>query len=209
MVKILSQAGMSLADVYNVKGSIAGIDQLEAREVSLVHEMGGTLFSERFSTFIRTANSGAIAQSTGFVQTLTDLPSFPYKILAIRVFVDVLGRLVLASVAMKNAVNTPGNLREIPIWIWANAAGDGEIPARFSADGGAVGTVEFLQPSLANLSLPHLVAGRQQPQNVRDVVFRGFTGAFGAGTVTTTMLLLLGFSHVGGISSRGLPMPGW
>ena len=45
MVKILSQAGISLADLYNVEGSIAGIEQLDTRELPIVHEMSGTIFS--------------------------------------------------------------------------------------------------------------------------------------------------------------------
>jgi len=204
MVKILSKSGDSLADTYDVQGSIAGIEQLVSQDVSLVHEMGNTIFSERVSTTIRRAESGDVLQSASFNIVLVDLPAVPFRILSIACFVDTAARLDQASVAL----NDPDAEREIPIWLWDSVV-DTEVSARFQQDGGAVGTETFLRPLQPIGAIPCFTSGRGQPQKVPRVAFRGSTLAFGAGTVETTMLFLIGFSQIGGISSRGLPIPSW
>jgi len=208
MVKILSQSGNSLADTYDVQGSVAGIEQLETRELPIVHEMGATVFSERYSTFIRSANTGAIAQSTAFNVVLNDLPGGAFRVFAIQVFIDTTARIDIASVAARDR----GNDREIPIWIW-DSTPDGEVRVRFVNDGAGAANVQFLQPSPANIIIPHMMAGAGQPQFVGDLAFRGTSNAFGAGTVTATVLIHLGFSAIGGVpgntTSRGLPIPSW
>lgn len=204
MVKILSQTGMSLADIYDVVGSVAGVEQLESREVTLLHEMGATIFSERYSQFIRAGSSGAIAQSVNFNVVLNDLPSFPFRILGVSVFADAAARVALASVALRSASND----REIPIWIYDFNV-DVEVLVRHSLDGAAVVNTTFLRPTQLLEAIPAMAAGLTQPQRVNEIAFRGQAIAFGAGTVTVRMLLHLGFGQVGGISSRGLPIPSW
>jgi len=204
MVKILSRSGTSLADTYDVVGSVAGIEQLESREVSLVHEMGQTLFSERFSTFMRRGLSGAILQNVTFNFLLNDLPSVPFRILGIAVFSDAIARVAMASVALRDPVTG----REIPIWAW-DAVIDPEMRVRHEDDGGGVVQAQFLRPLQPLGQVPHLTAGSGQPQRVPDVAFRGASTGFGAGTVSVTMLLHIGFSQTGGISSHGLPIPSW
>lgn len=204
MVKILSSSGRSLSDLYDVQGSIVGIEQLESREVSLVHEMGGTIFSERYSTFTRRAITGDISQSTAFNVVLEDLPSHFFNLIAISVLVSTAARVSNASVAIRN----PLSGREMPIWIWASAT-DAEIAVRFSNDGAAVATGIFLQPNLANVQLPQMMAGAGQPQHVSSLALRGFTSAFGAGTVEVTAFLHVEFAALGALSSRGLPFPSW
>lgn len=203
MVKILSQAGNSLADIYDAKGSVAGIEQLETRELPIVHEMGSTIFSERFSTFIRSISSGAIAQGTAWNAVITDLPNNAFRIFGIRIFISTTARVTLASLAIQQ-----DDGREIPIWTWDDAT-DIELRARFSDDGAAAGTTQFLQPSPGNVMLPHMMAGNDQPQAIPNLAFRGLTSAFGAGTVTSVALIDIGFGQIGGISSRGLPLPSW
>lgn len=204
MVKILSQSGNSLADMYDVEGSIAGIDQLETRELPIVHEMGSTIFSERFSTFTRKADTGLVNQSTAFGVSITDLPTPWFKVFGISVLVDVTARLAFASLAIADPVTS----REMPIWAW-DAANDGEIQVRWSDDGAAGATTQFLQPAVANVRLPYMMAGNRQPQSVRELILRGQTTAFGAGTLRTTVLVNVGFAAVAGVSSRGLPLPSW
>lgn len=204
MVKILSQAGTSLADTYNVEGSIAGIEQLETRELPIVHEMGGTVFSERLSSSIRHASSGAINQSTNWNVILTDLPVTPFRILGVTVFISTTARVTIASVAVRH----PGDDREIPIWIW-DAARDVEVRARFTDTGAAVATTQFLRPLELMEAIPHMGLGTEQPQPASEIAFRGQTAGFGAGTVTATMIMHVQFSQVAGLSSRGLPIPSW
>lgn len=204
MVKILSQAGRSLADVYDVQGSIAGIDQLETRELPIVHEMGATVFSERFSGAIRRSSTGAIAQSTTWDLVLTNLPATPARVFGVVVFSGGVTRLSNAMVAIRDAVDG----REIPIFAWD--ANEASLDIRLVDDGNPVNTVSFLQNALSIGTLPSMIVGAGQPQEVNDIAFRGVTTAFGAGTVTTTMLLYIGFSEIAFVpSSFGLPIPGW
>lgn len=204
MVKILSQTGNSLADIYDVEGSIAGIEQLETRELPIVHELGATAFSERFSTILLTAVSGAVLQSVGWSALVAGLPSHVCRIIAVRVFIDVTARLDICSLAARDPVSG----REIPIWAWDSAT-DPEITVRFSDDGAGPAATQFLQPAQANTQLPHILAGVGQPQPVSDLMFRGISSAFGAGNLNATVLVYVGFTAVGGLSSRGLPIPSW
>lgn len=204
MVKILGRAGVSLADVYDVVGSRAGLEQLESREVSLVHEMGQTIFSERFSLFVRRATSGALMQSVNFNIVLSDLPSGAWRILGVMVFADVQGRALLASVAVRD----PLGGRELPFWVWDSAGDSDLVRVRMEDNGAGVAQHRVLQPAPALIHLPGLGAG-DQPQSMSEIAFRGSTNAFGAGTVTLTMILQIGFSQVGGLDSHGLPIPSW
>ena len=199
--KILAQAGNSLADVYDVEGSIAGIDQLETRELPIVHEMGQTVFSERLSGSIRRQTTGAINQSTAWDLTLADLPATPFRILNLLVVADA-ARVSHCNLALQN-----GTGREIPIFMW-DTGEDTETTLRLVENGAAIST----QTALTNnrRQLPSLGIGSDQPQIIGDVIsFRGQTTAFGAGTVTVVALVYVAFSQLAGISSRGVPIPGW
>jgi len=201
VVKILSQAGSSLADTYDVEGSIAGIEQLETRELPIVHEMGGTVFSERASGFIRLSTSGAILQSTNWDNVFTDLPAGIIRILGFFVFSDDATRITQATLSVRGENN-----REVPIFAWDS--GEGSFAARI--DNGGVADIRGLGSNLGTGGgVPSMLFGIGQPQRVPEVAFRGTSTAFGAGTVTVSAFLYLGFSEVGGISSRGLPVPSW
>lgn len=204
MVKILSQSGISLADVYDVEGSIAGIEQLESGDVTLVHEMGQTLFSERFSTFIRRASSGDIAQNNDFNVLLEDLPGVPTRLLGVTVITDVPARVLRANVLVRDPfAGTFG--REALVWTW-----DGVNDIEVHMVDGAASTLHFaLVPSLGLSPLPSFCGGKQQPQISNELMLRGRTTGFGAGTVVITALYYIAFSQIGGISSKGLQIPSW
>ena len=80
MPKILSQAGDSLADSYDVAGSIAGVDDLITQDVQLLHEMGGTIFSERLTSQVLTIASGSIAQNSEYTGQFEDAADSPTRI---------------------------------------------------------------------------------------------------------------------------------
>lgn len=202
MPKILSQSGVSLADAYDIEGSIAGIEDLQSREVSLVHEMGQTMFAERFSGQIFRQESAAIAQSTTFNVILTNLPDTPSRILGVRVLVDASAHTSGANVNVRDALRG----QELPIWMWDGSA---EPNIRIVDDGQAVATSAMLQPQPALTLEPNLLTGAAQAGTIDQVALRGTTSGFGAGTVTYTLLLYLAFAKMGGVSSRGLPLPGW
>lgn len=207
MVKILSRSGDSLADIYDVEGSIAGIDSLESRELPIVHEMGATIFSERFSTLILREFVAAFAQSTGFNRTVSGIPDGPgdaapfMRINGISVMIDTTARIDLASIAIDG-----GDGEEIPIWSW-DAALDVEESVRVSVSGAAATTEIFLRP--ARPFVPGLIALPGQPQSTPSLFFRGISSAFGAGDVEITALVHVGFPRQTGVAARGLPIPSW
>lgn len=202
--KILSQSGISLADAYEVQGSIAGVENLDSEDVKVVHEMGGTMFSERLSGTIRRRSTGDLNQSTIFNQLITDLPAGPFKISNVVVLADLSARVNNIQVSIRDPISE----RESPFFIWDNTT-DVTNDIRIQDDGAAVADMRILIPA-ASQSLQGLVQiGGGQPQSVPDIAMRGQTLAFGAGTVEIILLLYLEFSQVGGISSFGLPIPGW
>lgn len=203
MVKILSQAGLSLADIYDVKGSIAGIEQLETRELPIFHEMGGTVFSERFVCNIRRAATAALAQNVDYQILFSSDPRTITRVLGLIVLADVAGRLIRATVSIANQDSG----FEVPIFAWDSTLSD-EVSVRIS-DGAAAGNQIALVPSI--IQTPNFITGRDQPEvQLGDrFVLRGTTSGFGAGTVTVVVILYLAVARLGGVSSYGLPIPSW
>jgi len=201
VVKVLSKSGDSLADTYDVEGSIAGIEQLRSEEITLVHEMGATVFSERFSTFTRQQVTAAIGQSVDFTAIITNLPDFPTRLLGVSVISDDSSRVARASVAILD----PGVPRDFPVWVW-----DLVVSLNIEIDiGSGQETLNILAGIGGVNMLPNFCGGVAAPQAAEQLVLRGRTTAFGAGTVVIRLLAHLAFAQVGGLSSRGLPIPGW
>lgn len=203
MPKILSQAGTSLADVYDVEGSIAGIEELSSREVVLVHEMGATIFSERASGRMLRLSTGAIAQSTSFDLTFADVPDFVTRVLGVVVIADS-QRVDDAAISIRDPVAG----RDMPVWIWT-AARDLYESARFEDSGGGVADHNLLYGIGPSINFPSLLFGPSQPEPVSSMVFRGNTTAFGAGTVEVIAKVYVAYSRLKGVSSFGLPVPSW
>lgn len=197
--KVQSRAGVTIADVYDVKGSQAPIERLDVEEIKGVHELGATILSERFSQAIRRIAVEDIAQSTNFTGQISDLPAGLSRILGIQVFTDDATRLAHAAVNLGDAV------REFPLFVWAGAGAD----VIRILENGSVANLSFLRPDPEYTATPSIMAGADQPQSMPNLTLRGTTTAFGAGTVDVTMLAILAFAAIGGISSRGLPVPSW
>lgn len=205
MTKILSRSGDSLADIYDVEGSIAGIDQLETRELPITHEMGATVLSERFTTRIFRIPTGDLNQSTAFRVELTTLPETPARLLGVQVIVDQGSRIARCAVLATD----PTVQQDFPVWVYDALAGIRETitmeDVTVSAD------FSLLIPQGAANVFPSFAGGREQQDNmVSSITLTGLTTAFGAGTVLATALLLLAFPRGDvNISSRGLPIPSW
>jgi len=199
--KVLSKSGDSLADVYDVVGSIAGIEELLSQEVQLVHGMGETIFSERLSGQMVALSSGALAQSLTWNVNF----SFPEhsRVLAMAVVSNVAGRVDNAQVSILSGPAVDN--MEVPVWAWDNAGQN--LTCRVLI-GGAVVTVNMLISEMIPV-IPNLLVGQDAPRPASAISFRGGTTAFGAGTVETQVLFYLAFPQVAGLSSRGLPVPGW
>lgn len=202
MPKILTKSGDSLADLYEIEGSIAGIEELDSRELHLVHELGQTVFSERLGGTIRSGATGDLAQNTAFdVLFATAFPGI-WRIVNIVVLADVTSRLSHAQVSVQNADSS----REVPLFLWDSAQGV-EVTARMVVAGAGAADFQVLVGS--PLQLPSLGVGPGQRDRMPTLAFRGLTSGFGAGTVELTALIYVAFTHTGGLSSRGLPVPSW
>jgi len=201
VAKILSKSGDSLADVYDVDGSIAGIEDLVSRDVNLVHEMGSTIFSERLSASIFPLTSGAIPQSTAFNSALPISPTS--RLLGLAVVTDQLARINDMQVSIQ--AGAPGAQTDIPLFVWVA----GEIAKVIRMEiGGSLQTQTILLPA-SGASTPNLIIGQDSPLPAATFILRGQTNAFGAGTVTTQVILHIAFPQLEGLSNRGLPLPGW
>lgn len=208
-VKILGQAGVSLADAYDVEGSIAGVEELDADSVKTVHEMGATIHSERLGGAIRRATSGAQLQNVAFDHAIIDLPGVPYRILGVSALVisGVSGRIAHYQISLRNEAAG----REMPIFVW-DGGFDQEPSVRIQDNNNPAASIPLLRPtSHAFNSMPNLmIAGQNQPQVLDRIQVRGLTSGFGAGTVDVALLVYIAFSDLGtSISSYGLPIPGW
>jgi len=202
MPKILSKSGDSLADVYDVAGSIAGLENLESNDVNLVHEMGGVIFAERLTGSVTTMPVAAVAQNLAFGETFA-FGGQPSRILGLQVFVN---QAVTHLDDVSINIQGPAVVTEIPIWMWEVA--DGGINVRFIL-AGSTSENNFLVPPSNRILLPNLLLGSNAPQASTTLAIRGNTSGFGAGTVEITGIVYLAFAELGGVSSRGLPLPSW
>ena len=206
MPKILSRDGQSLADIYDVEGSIAGIDQLETSELPIVHEMGNTVLSERFTTRVFRIPSGNVLQNADFNVELTTLPETPARLLGVQVIHNNLTlRVARAAVLLTD----PTVNQDFPIWLWDSAAGLSETVEMDDAGTGA--DFALLVPAAGINGFATFAGGVEQQGNmVSNVKLTGRTTGFGAGTAETIALLLLAFPRRDiNISSKGLPIPSW
>jgi len=206
VVKILSKSGDSLADMYDVQGSIAGIGELDTRELPIVHEMGGTLFSERLGGNVRRHPSGTILQSVNFDVIGADFNASLARIIGVAVFVDTIARMSFVQVSVRSEVQE----REVPIFVW-DAAFDDEVAIRVEDNGGGAANTFMLRPISASSigGLPCLLTGSEQPEMINQLAFRGRSLAFGAGDVTAILVIQLARVLTTSVSSRGLPVPSW
>jgi len=206
--KVLGQAGISIPDVYDVVGSQAPIDRLSSEEPQYVHEMGSTIFSERFSGQIGRNPTGDIDQNVTIGTIITGLNAPINRLHGLSVWnagnntVARLLRLAIYSRAPDGA-STPLE-RENLIWIW-----DGTVTAATNMDEGTVATVEYLNPVAALTQLPAMQTSQVQPLAVPEFAMRGRTLGFGAGTIELILNTHFGFAEIIGVSSYGLPIPSW
>jgi len=205
MPKVLGQAGVSLADIYDVEGSIAGVEELASRDVGLIHEMGATILSERLRGEVRALSSGAILQTVNFDTVVTDLPAGATRIAAITVVLTAVSEMSHMCISVRDDAAE----REIPIWNWTT--GDDEMNIRLELPGAAIANtilarpIHPVGPNMPSMLLPFPIGG----EGFSSIAFRGASLTFGAGTVTATALIYLEHCGDTGISSRGLPIPSW
>jgi len=202
MPKILSRGGFSLADIYNIRGSKVIIDDLVSEGgVHLFHEMGHTIFAERFQQQIHRTASAAITQSTEFNAVSSNMPQTPTRILGITVITTNVARLSSLVVSLTQSGN-----REFPIFVWDQT---NSVTVRVVEDGNALATFDSLSNAPGMATMPTMFPGTDQQASIDGMILRGITPAFGAGDVTTIVLLNIALSERASLGSRGLPIPSW
>lgn len=203
MSKILSKSGDSLADVYDVEGSIAGIDELLSTDVNLTHEMGATIFSERLSSRMLVLSTGAIAQNVTFAVQFS-IGTGHGRILGAQVISDSATRTSHCQISVTSPFGFDDT--DVPFFIF-DVATDNIKTINIQVLG-ALSSPALLNP-LSPIQLPQFLVGTSAPRPSNIISFRGRTTGFGAGTVTTRALVSIVFPEIGGLSSRGLPVPSW
>jgi len=209
MGKILSQSGISLADVYDVEGSIVGVDQLVTEEVQLVHEMGATIMAERLqSFFVRLQVTPS--QGAGWTLSSGQLPDCANRVLGAGVFIPLANTTDISHASL--SIQNPVISREMPFWTWDASIGDDEVDMRWNDDGAGIANVKVLRSQV--VTTPTLITRVGVSRNMPVIRFSGETTAFGAGTVTVTAIVHLirptpSVVAPGEPSSHGLPIPGW
>jgi len=207
MPKIQSQAGTSLADTYDIEGSIAGIENLESRDVSLVDEMGGRVFSERLLSFNLNTTTGNLSQNVTWAVTIGGFPDSPNRIINPGVIIEATGNVAHCSIAIRNT--DTGN--EVPIFVWDDAVDAERVITWSNAGAGALARLYLVN---AMPAMPALNTRFGNAEIMGDLIFRGLMSAFGGGTVEAIAVLHFmranrGNPQPGEPSSHGLPLPSW
>ena len=172
--------------------------------------MGSTIFSERVRGGIIRRSSTALLQNTTWDVTLT-LPVGVTRIHRWAVVADASGRTQHCQLSIANSGTGIGT--DLPFWAWDIATTDIEKEIRMQIAGAAVATESYLQLGLPGSGGGSFMAyGTAQPNSgnvVNQLIFRGLTSGFGAGTVTVTAIVFDAFPQLSAPASRGLPIPGW
>ncbi len=216
MAKFQSQAGASIADTYDVVASTLDLDEFNASQgVNPVEEMGGRVFAERVnSVMIKVEPAAPILQTITFDLTLlgsvaTPTPDSPTRLMSLSVMIAAAEatRIKSAAVYMRDL-----NLsREVCVWSW-DIATDDEVECRWNDDGAGAAAF-FLLRSTANF-LPELMTRAGNERVMPQLLFRGLSATFGAGTVNPICVAHLLRATTanpapGEPSSHGLPIPSW
>lgn len=202
MSKILSQSGVSLSDVYDVEGSIVGVEELDAEAVKTVHEMGGTIASERMSSRVLLLSTGAIAQDISFAVAFNVGPDIN-RILNVEVLADQ-ARITHCNVCLADLA---APINDMPLWAWDTLVNG--VQTIRSSVGGTLGNRLRLVPD-QGITGPTMAMGTSQPLPTNQIQFRGVTSGFGAGTTVLSALIMMLFPQsASGLSNSGLPVPGW
>jgi len=206
--KILGEAGKSLADIYDVEGSVVDIEELDARVIQAVHELGEVINSERMGVAIIRMSTGDLLQTITFdvVTPVLDMPGIT-RVLGVMVFADG-DRVLTANVNLTNGAAQ----NELALWWW-DPATDLALTGRVMVLGSIASRV-LLRPSVNYANLPTLATGPGQRAQMPAFSLRGITTTFGAGTVEITAHILIANADVKGTgigapSNIGLPMPSW
>jgi len=210
--KVLGQIGTSLADVYDVEGSIAGVDNLDSDSVGLVHEMGHTIFSERLSGQVFRLHFDDITQTVTLAASFAGLPETPFRLAGFQVLVEsgLIARVTRVNANLSELDANGDAVQEIPFWSWDATLGTSEVVRVL--DNGTAANFSMLLPSPQPVpQMPQLLTGALQPGVVNGITVRGLTATFGAGDVDIFCLAYILFANpaASGISSKGLPVPSW
>lgn len=207
MPKILSQAGTSLADVYDVAGSIAGVDFLDSNDVQLTHEMGGEIHSERLLGHTITVSSGAVASGANWDVDFETIPDCWNRIMGVYVTASVASEVEHCNVNLRPRATLANSF---PIWWWDGFA-DGEGDLRIMQAGSTATRINLI-PRPAAQPFQYIMGRTGLEKQLPFLTFSG-QAQTGAGVTCLATIYLARPDTVepaaGDPSSHGLPIPSW
>lgn len=214
MGKILSQAGISMADTYDIEGSIVGVENLDANNVSLVEDMGPRVMAERMKTIMVTGTTGALADAIDFNITVLGSTTIPSpdcasRVLSVNVYIPAANATEIENWSL--TVRDQNLQREAALITW-DIDIDSEVKVVWNNDG--AGAANFIQLRPLTHQLPGLLTRAGDLEIAPLLLWRGTTAAVVATTVTATLVIQLARPNrtnpaAGQPSSHGLPIPSW
>ena len=188
MAKFESQSGAAAADTYETVGSSLDLDEVnDGQGVSFVDEMGARVMAERMNSVMARVVSSNRSQDSEISENLlgtgiNPTPDAPTRIIGVTVTIPLAaaGRIENIMLAIRD-INLS---RENIFWSW-DLVNDDEVETFYNNE-----TTEsdvLLLRSTVNL-LPVMLTRAGNERVMPQVVVRGFTSSFGAGTVTTTIV---------------------
>ena len=207
MGKILSQSGIALADQYQIEGSIVGVESLQTDDVSLVHEMGAAMMSERMKQIQVLMEPTAPTQNTNFSLSSGGVADCPNRVLHAAVYIPAANAGDITSCVLSIEDGRTGIQS---VFFEFNDAQDDEGAIRWD-DG--TGSADMLTLR-GRHTLPSLMIRPNIGTAMPVIRFQGSTSGFGAGTVAIQALIHLVrpaqlVPQPGQASSHGLPLPSW
>jgi len=204
--RILSKAGESLADVYDVEGSVIQVADLVTGELPIVHDMASTVMSERMHMTQLTATSGAVPQSANFGAQIANWVDVPTRIMSIAVIGDTASRLSHITITQRDDGGA-----EHPLLVW-DSAQDVERICRIDLLGVGVSNNIIYAPSIPVSQV--LMVRDGETSQMGTFIMNGTTTAFGAGSLEVLMCVLVArptrdTPAAGDAKSWGLPLPSW
>ena len=207
--KILSQAGTSLADVYDVEGSVVGLENLDVSDIKGVHDLGPQIHSERLIVFGLIANTGNVLQSANFNVELGAFPDSINRVLSVFVISDTATAMRFCTVS----ITDPDTDADHPIWCWSSVD---DVESFVRIDVGAGVATQFAMRPLSQVAggLPTMIGRTGATEAMPTLNFRGETLAFGGGNMVARAFIQImrpdpGAPAPGHPSSHGLPIPSW
>lgn len=204
MSRIVGSIGQDLAAILDVEGGRVDVRELRDQEgVSLVYDLAPLAAGHNASQAIRTFDTGAVAQSTTSLLSITGFPGI-FSLQGLTVAASDPTRIEAVDIKATSIGLATQTNSDWFLWHWAS--GGTTHPNPFATIGGvAAATVQSILVPAAkqDVSWPVTFVDQGGPargkRGVASIDIRVRTTAFGAGTAEVSGSVVLAF-HVGSLN---------